>query len=204
VDTVELTLGLVGPDARGEAVQEFVHGIVGADEPRGWDHQLDNEPGLNVAWERRWPERIDGELGSSRWRLMPHAGIALGNIYTYGAAGATLQWFPAGQPWQAPPQRVRPALPGSGFFYAEDSGLQWSAFLGVELRAMARNIFLDGNTFESSPSVDKQDLVLDAAGGLAMSFERLRVAYTLNWRSREFHGQDDPTLFGAITVGRRF
>ncbi len=204
IDNIELTVGIVGPLALGEQTQKAVHQLLDATDPKGWDEQLDNEIGVNVAWERRWPGASVLRSGGVVNRLMPHVGVAVGNVYTHAAAGVTWQMLPDSHHWQSPPLRVRPAIPGSGFFYSDNSGPGWSAFAGVELRAVARNIFLDGNTFESSPSVDKKPFVVDANAGLTLSFERLRFAYTLNWRSREFDGQQNAHVFGALSVSRRF
>jgi len=46
VDDLEATIGIVGPWALGEQTQKFVHDVLDADDPSGWDHQLENEPGL--------------------------------------------------------------------------------------------------------------------------------------------------------------
>ncbi len=204
IDNIELTVGVVGPLALGEPTQKAVHQLLDAVDPKGWDAQLDNEIGINAAWERRWPDAWGATIGDVRSRLMPHVGVSLGNVYTHASAGLTWQVLPNSYHWQSPPLRVRPAIPGSGFFYSDGSGTGWSAFAGVEVRAVARNIFLDGNTFESSPSVDKKPFVVDANAGVTLAFERLRIAYTLNWRSREFDGQRNAHVFGALSVSRRF
>lgn len=204
IDTVEFTLGVVGPWAFGEEIQTAVHDVVSGDDPNGWDAQLDNEPGLILAWERRWPSALQTRFGRINARLMPHVGINLGNVYTHAAVGATWQLVPDNYEWQSPPLRVRPAIPGSGFFYPETDRVGWSAFLGFEARTVARNIFLDGNTFEDSPSVDRETLVYDVNAGFSVAWSKLRVAYTLNWRSDEFAGQRDEQLFGVLSVSRRF
>lgn len=54
------------------------------------------------------------------------------------------------------PPRIQPSLPGSGFFVPPQDRFGWYLFAGVEGRAVARNIFLDGNTFRDSRSVDKE------------------------------------------------
>ncbi len=204
IDAVEFTLGIVGPWAFGEEIQTAVHDIVSGDDPLGWDNQLDNEPGLILAWERRWPSALKTDMGPINARLMPHVGISLGNVYTHAAAGATWQFVPDDYEWQSPPLRVRPAIPGSGFFYPESDRIGWSAFVGFEARAVARNIFLDGNTFEDGPSVDRETMVYDLNAGFSVAWSKLRIAYTLNWRSNEFVGQRDEQVFGAISISRRF
>src|SRR3546814_10706131 len=54
LDTVELQLGMVGPYAFGEEVQNAFHRLIDVAEAQGWDNQLDNEPGVMLIGERRW------------------------------------------------------------------------------------------------------------------------------------------------------
>jgi hypothetical protein len=91
-------------------------------------------------------------------------------------------------------------VPGSGFFIPRhDFG--WYLFAGIEGRAVARNIFLDGNTFRDSRNVDKEPLVGDLQYGIAITWRNLRLGYTHVLRTREFKGQggrrDD---FGALSL----
>lgn len=204
VDDLELTVGVIGPWAQGEETQKFVHEHLDSRDPAGWDHQLENEIGLILAWQRQWPEAFAGSLGDFYFRTSPHIGASIGNVYTYAASGFTLQLTPYETRWQSTPLRVRPAIPGNGFFAVPENRFSWSLFCGVEGRVIGRNIFLDGNTFEDSPSVDKEYFVADANVGLSLTYGRTQVSYTLNWRSKEFKGQSSPSVFGAVSVGYRF
>src|SRR3546814_7476739 len=88
------------------------------------------------------------------------------------------------------PPRLRPALPGSDYFRPSD-WFGWHLFVGAEGRLMVRNIFLDGNTFEDSHSVDKYPLVFDLQAGIEVDLgKRVRIAYTNLWRSRELSEQE--------------
>ena len=196
IDSLELTLG--------EEVQETVHDFVGADDPSGWDYQLKNEIGAILSWQRSWPEAYAIDVDDFHLRVSPHTGFSLGNIYTYGAGGVTLQLTPKRYQWQSPPMRVRPSVPGNGFFAVPDGEFAWSAFVGLDGRAFARNIFLDGNSFRDGPSVDKKTFVADASAGISLAYGATQISYSLNWRSKEFEAQDDPSLFGAISIGYRF
>lgn len=204
VDDIEITVGVVGPLALGEETQTLVHSALNVQEPEGWEHQLDNELGLILSWQRSWPEALATEWGPLTFRLAPHGGATVGNIYTHANTGATFQIVPTLHKWQSTPLRVKPAIPGNGFFYTPPNQWAWSFFMGVDGRAVARNIFLDGNTFSDSPSVEKKHFVADANIGFSLNYGGTRFSYTLNWRSKEFDRQDDTTLFGAISVGYRF
>lgn len=206
VDDYQVTLGVVGPSALGEQAQTFVHRIVGSPKPQGWDaYQLHDEPALTLMWQRRYPDLLTWEDADWHLGVEPRYGVTLGNVYTYGSAGATVQFGPASSRWQDLPPLVAPSLSGSGFFATpKGQPFSWYVFAGVEGRAVARNIFLDGNTFRSSPHVEKRILVGDATAGLATTFGRVRVTYTVNHRSREYRGQPKPDTYGAVTLGYRF
>lgn len=200
LDEYEITLGLVGPAALGEQIQKSVHDVVGSPEPHGWDNQLKNEPGLILSWQRRWPKSLREDLAGTYLSLAPHTGLTVGNIYTYANAGATFKISSQAGRWADKPLMVRPSIPGTGFF-PRAKNIYWETFLALEARAMARNIFLDGNTFEDSHSVDREPLVGDVSAGFTVTWRRLRVGYTLVYRTREFEGQDQEDLFGAVNIG---
>ncbi|MFZ2619655.1 MAG: lipid A deacylase LpxR family protein [Alphaproteobacteria bacterium] len=205
VDDVEFLAGMVGPAAMGREVQQLVHEAVDGIKPRGWAHQLENEPVLMLSAQRRWPNVWEAQGDTLKLSLTPHAGFAVGNLLTYGAAGGTLSLTAKNAPVQDQPLRVRPALPGTGYFEPSGNRLGWSVFGGVEGRAMAHSVFLDGNTFRSdSPRVDKRVAVFDAQTGVAFTYGNARVAYTVVYRSKEFHGQDDANIFGALTLSLRY
>ena len=101
----------------------------------------------------------------------------------------------------------RPASPSGSDFFGEVVGgdrLGWYLFAGAEGRAVGRNIFLDGNTFQDSPSVDKNIFVGELSAGVVLTYDDFRIAYTHVIRSPEFEGQNGPSVFGGITVGWRF
>ena len=74
----------------------------------------------------------------------------------------------------------------------------------LEGRAVAHNIFLDGNTFGNSPSVDKKLLVGDLQFGVAVTFSNMRVAYTHVLATEEFHGQGRGDAYGSFSFSFRF
>jgi len=200
LDEYEITLGVVGPLALGEPIQKTVHDIIGSPEPNGWDNQLKNEPGLILSWQRRWPVSLKKDFAGSYLSLAPHVGLTAGNIYTYANAGAAFKVSSAGGRWADKPLMVQPSIPGTGFF-PRAKRIYWEMFLAFEARAVARNIFLDGNTFRDSHSVDRKPLVGDVSAGFTATWRRLRLGYTLVYRTREFAGQDEPALFGAVNIG---
>jgi hypothetical protein len=200
-DSLELNIGIVGPAAYGEQIQSFGHKIRGATEPEGWDNQLDNEPGLMLLYDRQWQGRYNLTLNGLGIDLTPHVGAALGNVMTFAAAGATIRFGNHLKDDFGVPL-IRPSLPGS-IYFAKASRLSWYLFAGVEGRAVLQNIFLDGNTFTDSHSVDKKDLVGDIQTGLVMTWGDYRISFTNVFRSKEFDGQDNSTQYGSISLSLR-
>lgn len=204
LDNIELLFGMVGPSAHGETVQNQWHRFIGVKTAKGWDqYQLHDEPGFVLTYERKWRSwgYYEAPYGFGT-DITPHVGASLGNIMTHAAAGATIR-FGQDLPQDYGPPRIRPSLPGTTFFVPQSSW-GWYAFAGIEGRAVARNIFLDGNTFEDSPSVEKRPLVGDLQAGLAVTIADWRIAYTQVWRTREFDGQSTPDRFGSLSATVRF
>lgn len=204
IDEIEATLGIVGPAALGRETQSFVHKYIShSPKPMGWDNQLKNEPGLILSWERRFPERFGFQVLGLTAGAEPHFGATLGNVYTYANAGLSLRLSPFGS-LQDDPIRVRPSMPGTGAFLVPERRLSWYLFGGLEGRAVARNIFLDGNTFANSYSVDKKPFVGDATAGLALTYGRVRMSYAAVYRTKEYKTQTGGNVFGTISLGFRF
>jgi lipid A 3-O-deacylase len=208
LDTIELDFGIVGPAALAEEAQKTVHRMIDATRPRGWDHQLANEPGFLLTFERKqraWSSPVgDGDLA---FEVFPHGGFSVGNVLTSGSIGGTIR-FGGNMPRDFGPPRIRPSLPGHDLF-GGGPGLGWYLFAGGEGRFVAHNIFLDGNTFENSHRVDREPLVAEIQVGAAIVLPavgafRPRLAYAHVQRTREFEGQTHSDRFGAISLTARF
>lgn len=207
LETIELTLGMVGPASGAEYAQKFVHSAIGADNPEGWHNQLRNEPGIMLAYEHKW------RTGS--WRLpfvdgldvdmMPSLGATVGNIHTFASTSATFRIGNRLSNDFGPP-RIRPSVAGSEY-YDPTPGETLGAYLFFSIggRAVARNIFLDGNTFVDSNSVDRTVLVGDIQVGAVMSlWGRARLSFTHIFRTKEFEEQDGIDQFSAFSLSFLF
>ncbi len=195
---VELTVGIVGPSALGREAQNGFHQIIQVPEAQGWANQLKDEPGLMLSWERR--RRLHAwEAQGRRWLdLIGRGRLTLGNIHTHAALGGRVRLG-----WNLPPDfgtdLIRPA--GGAIANAGTGrGFSGHAFLSAEVRAVARNVFLDGNTWRDSHSVDKRPVIGDFSAGVVLSWPGFQVTYTQDLRTREFYGQDRRDVFGSIAV----
>lgn len=195
MDTVELQLGIIGPESFAEETQKLVHKLRDLQRPNGWDNQLKNEPGLVVVFERKWllePARSQA-FGYS---ALSHIGASIGNVSTYLNSGMELRIG-----WNIPRDfgvsLIRPA--GSTRLKIGDRFSMY-VFGAVNGRAVGRDVFLDGNTFTESHRVDKNYFVADLAGGLAVSYHRIIITWTEVLRTREFKGQERSHSFGSIAL----
>ena len=205
LDTEELQAGIVGQASLAEPVQKFVHRAVNVPEPRGWDHQLRNEPGLAIIFERKL--RLFSTESADGWGVdgIPFAGLSLGNIQTYANAGFELR-LGLRLPRDFGSSLIRPAGDTSAPAAQDDPRLAdlrsfgWHLFGTANGRMVVRDIFLDGNTFRDSHSVDKKTFVLDLAAGLCITAGRFKVTYAYAVRTKEFKAQRRHDTFGAVSV----
>lgn len=198
LDQFSLGIGMVGPASLAEQSQKFVHRVINSDKPQGWDTQLENEPGIVATYQRSWRGLAATTLAGYQLDFIPHVGGALGNVFTYANAGMTMR-YGRQLPDDYGPPRIQPGLPGSADF-SPVADFGWYLFAGIDGRAVARNIFLDGNTFLDSRSVDKETLVGDLQFGIVLDWPVIRLSYTHVFRTSEFTTQESHDNFGAISV----
>jgi hypothetical protein len=202
LDQLQFTVGVIGPMSIAADTQNWFHGAIGDAKSKGWHYQLRNEPGLIIQYERSIklipPKSILGLI----FDFEPHYGAAVGNVYDFANVGAMAR-LGFNLPGDYGPMRIDPSLPGSNFF-EPTGGFSAYIFAGVDGRAVGRNIFLDGNTFETSRSVKKLNLVYDYDLGAAITFNAVRLSYTYVIRSREFKLQPNMSKFGAVALSFRF
>ena len=137
-------------------------------------------------------------------------GIAVGNAYTGINLGGQVRFG-----WNIPNDfgtyLIRPGSDSSApmddadpRFFRPFHRFGIHLFFAVDGNAVARNILLDGNTFQDSHSVDKKPFVADLIGGVGMIIHRVKITYSYVHRTREFKTQRDEQHFGAFAVSFTF
>lgn len=207
LDSLEFTAGMVGPWALGETAQNEVHSLRNIKTAKGWDNQLHNELGLMATWERtlRLNDALKGK--GWEWDVLPHVGTTVGNVMTYCNTGGEARFG-----WNLPSDFGTSLIRAGGGVGTPTSdsdpriGNRFGVYLfaGVDGRAVARNIFLDGNTFEQSHHVEKKNFVADVSGGIAFLVHGWRIAYTHVLRTEEFYAQDKEQHFGSLQISYSF
>jgi len=185
-----ITGGIVGPHSYAEQTQNTVHSWLGQQTAKGWDNQIGDEIGIILKAEQN-----EAHFLSEHFDWLTTLGAHAGNVFTQGYAGIN---FRAG--YNLPDPFSSPGIVYPRGQYEEKRRLAYYLYGGPWLRAVAHNIFLDGNTFRDSHSVDKYPLVVEGRLGFAVEYGLYRFAYTYVFPTKEVHGAPAATDFGEITL----
>ena len=204
MENFEINLGVIGDPSLAEQSQKTIHRWWFPDDlPKGWDHQLRDEPGIVLKYARLW--RYSPTTESSRYfDVIPYVGGDLGNVFTFATAGATMRLgynLPDnfGVPINDAPFSV------NGGCTRQTPPWSFYTFLGAAGRAVGHDVTLDGNTFRGGPSVDKNILVGDLTWGFAVRmFRHIEMTYTHTERTEQFRGQHGDDIFGSFTIKGTF
>jgi hypothetical protein len=198
-----VSLGVVGPDALGQSVQNGFHDLIGDTPNRGWRYQLHNEPTLDFFGGRIW--RVDlaslagGAIGV---QALPQVTAQLGNTEIYGQAGGILR-FGEGLDSDFGPALIGPAMSGADA-YTPTGGFVWYIFGGAVGRVVAHDMLVQGNDFQSSRGVALTPLQADVEIGGALIVYGIRVSATEVFETAEFHHEAPAFQYGSIALSTRF
>ena len=174
--TIGIELGITGPPAMGEPVQNGVHQLLGSKPQQGWAHQLRFEPGIQLRYEESRPvEYSVARLGvihfGPEWALM------LGNVRTAAQVGGILH----GGANHAP-----------GAYTRLRAHQEW----------VARDLFLDGNSFRENSSAERLPFVSEAELGVGYRWTAWALEYRFILRSREYQAQPEVHRYGSLILSR--
>ena len=203
-------VGLVGPDAFAEELQDGLHRAIGATDPQGWDNQLDNEPVLSLFYTKKQKfVRKSGFDGAVAFNA------AASNFMSYGELAMEFRFG---------------RMP-DGFAYVPDPygrGLQYNAVIPerdqtaiygsiiVRTTGLLVNMPMEGNTFvDDNPwtelnTIEAEDFVSRVFVGF--NYERPKWALRFHaWWSTDsvkretlLMAEDPQNNAGTITFEWRF
>jgi len=204
LDSLEIQIGIVGPESFAEQTQKFIHRIRNSQRPNGWDHQLKNEPGLAVIYDHKTRVLCANHRGIDI-DAITHIGGAIGNVYTFADTGMEVRWG-LNIPSDFGTSLIRPSGDSNAPVTARDPRISCDKdfslymFTMINGYVMLHNIFLDGNTFTDSHSVDKKYFVGEIGAGIGMVYHRYKLSYAHILRTKEFNHQDsNAQVFGSLT-----
>ncbi len=197
-----LQLGVVGPAAGAEGLQNGFHDIISDGHTNGWGSQLKNEPLGELLAQRTWRFPMT-QFAGLETDVLPTLEGGAGNLRDYALAGTI---FRLGQGLNADfgPARVQPGLSGSDA-YMSDRPFGWYVFAGGDGQGVAHDLTIQGNDFQSGPSAKLQHLVGEAEAGVAILAFGTRLSYTQVMQTEEVRGQHGgPHQFGSLTMSVKF
>jgi lipid A 3-O-deacylase len=187
-DSYGFTGGVVGPSAGGEAVQNTVHRWINNRTAKGWRHQIKDEPALMGTVERSYWYPVSNNID-----VTSTAGVNLGNVFTQGYTSISGR---IGTNLDTPFDSGGPIFPRATI--PKPSAYLLGTLLG---RAVARNIFLDGNTFRDSASIGREVFVGEARLGFMAEYKKYKVGFIRMFQTKEHDGETRGARFGEIILG---
>ncbi len=200
----EIDLGVVGPASFVEEAQKQVHAAVPHNlAPQGWRHQIRSEAIVNINYRRRWRFDLLDEDSPVGVQVLPAGGFDLGNMEV-SARADLLARFGWNLPDDFGPLRLLDLRDATARYSLEPGAWGFYIFGRVGARAIARDIFLDGNTLAESHSVERERFVGEAQAGMVGRWRWIEAGYSWTWVTEQFERQDKPHGYGSWTVRARW
>ncbi len=208
LNSVELSLGMVGDHAFAEVTQDFIHDVRGIQKFNGWDSQVPNELTLDLSFvQKRRVDLARWGYGAFRFDGLTEWGGRLGTFRTSAHVGGLVRFG-----YNLPPDFSDPRLSPNAYshrFFGAGSGYQghWSlyGFTGAAGRFVAHDATIDGPLFRDfSTSIDRRPLVAEVYAGFGVRYRRVEVSYAHTWRSEEYATQRGVANFGSVAVRLQF
>lgn len=204
MQTLEFSIGVVGPSSFAGDVQKFLHSILDTAEPRGWRFQLKDEFVIGFSYDYKWKMvhwKVQDGFGCD---LINRLGGSLSNAVTASNFGLEFRMG-----WNLPHDLGTFLIqPGGDSNVIIDTmnrrqfGLH--VFAAIDGHAVVRNIFLEGNTFQESHRVDKQPFTADVLFGAALTAGRFKLSYTHVSRTKQYRIQRRAQVYGSVNVSLSF
>lgn len=222
LDTREITVGVIGPLSLAEQAQNLVHDAFDDERFLGWDNQLENEPALQLALDRKYKtsNKIGAIIPGFSADSIRSVGLRLGNIETSATLGieGRIGWNLPNDFGSYP---IRPGAenrpPSATSILSESDEFETDVirprpgvhlFVTLELKAVGYDFSLDGNLVQSSHSVSRRPWIVQAAVGISgqgiVAGHGFRVALMHVYRSREFDEQLSNHSYGSIAISIEF
>lgn len=194
-DLASVTVGLVGPNSGADTLQKFTHKhLSGADEPRGWHTQLDDEWVFRFSRNRVWRQ-----WESNRFDFLFAAGLSVGTLesslggyfmYRYGTNLAQSYATAAYHGSRA----INPVALNGG----------WHVYVGLGARYVPNLIFTDGNTFKDSRSVEVDRGKAGFTAGFSYSWSRFAATLAIEDMAMNEEQYEGIERYGSFSVAYRF
>ncbi len=204
--SLELDVGLIGPEAAGEPIQNGYHKIIAKYPAEGWKNQLGTELTLQVSYQQRLKFfELKNFAQHKYFDVIPFYGAGAGNVSVDAHIGGMVR-FGIALPNDFGP--TRPSMSDGDAFLSPlkpiSSNSSFYVFAAGRGIGVGHNIFLDGNTFRRSHKVTKYPFLLETEVGAVGSYGQWNAAWRFVTRSPEFEQRSVVNSFASISVGYIF
>jgi hypothetical protein len=197
-----LSLGVVGPAAGAENVQNGFHSIIGQNSTNGWGSQIQNVPAIEVLHERTWRLPM-GTVAGFETDALPSLTVGVGDLRDYLQTGVTFR-FGRGLNSDFGVPRVRPGLSG-GDAFVPTRPFAWYVFAGADGQAVGYDMLLESSPFRGGPHVGTVWDVGEMQTGFAVMAYGMRLTFAYVAQTQEFEGQTGGLhQFGSASISFRF
>lgn len=191
-DHVATLVGGVGPSTRAEEVQKFVHKMVGATQPKGWEYQLDDKFVWQIQRTAVWRFSTSD---SSPFDAVVLADLAGGNLESRAGAGLFLRTGTG----------LARNYSTMGFLSSRIStpiavSDGWYIYLGGTANYVHNQILVDGNEFGASASEGLENYQYSLMGGITYAWERASVCFSFQSDTDPSESRTARKNFGSFTL----
>jgi lipid A 3-O-deacylase len=202
-----LGLGVTGPNALGQTVQNGFHDLIRAGDAAGWHTQGPSQPVVQLTADRTWRLELVGldlgPLGRLEADVLPSATLSAGMYRVYAQAGGLVR-IGEGLRSDFGPSRNRPGLTGTDA-YAQTRPISWYVFAGMDGQAVAWDETLDGEPWTNSRHVRRLPLVSELEFGFTVMIGGIRLTAAHVLQTREFATQKyDVFQFSSGSISVKF
>lgn len=158
--------GIIGPYSYAEETQKFIHRILDNNDPAGWDNQLNTEATINLNAEYHGVMNTPGKY----WDILYAYGLQVGNVQTSLDSNLTLRIG----------SNLSNTMVVDPINTRNKNDFNYNFFISTDDKVVLHNIFLDGNTFEDSHSVNRIPFVSEFGLGFYLEYQDFSLVILIN------------------------
>ncbi len=192
-----LDIGIVGKHSFAEQVQDSVHSSINAENNQAlpWNSQVGDEFIINLhySYSGKVP-LVDNNIAGIH--LIPTGQLSLGNASTFFDINMRLKiGHNLNASFGIPKVNFGPDFTG---VISNDFSLY--VYGGAGCRFVARNIYIQGNSWEHPYRHKIIPVVYYFESGICLAYKGFELAYGITYKGKEFYKQADEHLYGTIMI----